>query len=528
MSDRQQDLVDGYCSGSLTGEEFAELERALRRDAELREQLLEYRMLDSDLRSFASTLYGPASAETTDLEPSGKIRRLRLERWAAAAVIILLLGIVGHLVFREATSTEPIVAETEDDGVALLVHAVEAKWKDASFLPYESISPGRWELLEGVIELEFYSGASVILEAPAVIEIQSEYGGTLHEGKLRAQVPVQAQGFTIRTRELKLVDLGTEFAVEVTQDNGTAVHVLDGKVELFTPQSATDNGQELTAGQGQLVEPNGRQSEIAVDADHFVGREELARRVREIRLLTYQRWQAASASLKADPRLLAYYDFQPVPEADRTLPNLSLNQYPEFDGAIVGAVWKWGRWRDLKRSLDFKNPADRVRIDVPGRTHSMTLAAWVRLDRFDGQQSVLLDSEEWERKGAVHWRILRRGALELVVNNGLSSKEKTSSVPCTLQTGDFHRWMCLVAVYDGEKGIVSQYRNGDLLGVTNLSEMVPVEVGLAEIANRTRTDSGSQKVRRFNGRFGELMIFKEALSASEISKLHENGNKYHW
>jgi len=37
----------------------------------------------------------------------------------------------------------------------------------------------------------------------------------------------------------------------------------------------------------------------------------------------------------------------------------------------------------------------------------------------------------------------------------------------------------------------------------------------------------SRQIRQFNGRIGELMVFSEALSAEEITKLHQNGNKYH-
>jgi len=526
MNKRHQDLVDGYCSGSLTDVEFAELEEALRHDHGLRQRLLEYRMLDSDLRSFASTASADTSGGVAGAQQTGRPRRLRFELWAAAAAILILLGAVGVLILKDAGTDGIAPVEAVDNGVAVVTRSVGAEWTGVSLLPYDSVAPGRWELLKGVVELEFYSGASVILEGPASLEILSENGGTLHYGKLRAHVPVQAQGFTIRTREIELVDLGTEFAMEVTRERGTAVHVLDGKVELFAPDGTASSGKELVAGQGQLVDPSGRRSEIVPDPGRFVSREELARRVRELRERTYQRWQVASARLREDPRLVAYYDFETGPEEERDLPNVSLNPHPGLNGAIVGARSKWGRWRGLKRSLDFKHPADRVLIEVPGRANAITLAIWVRLDRFDSHYSVLLHSQVWERPGAVHWRILRRGAMELVVNNGRSSSQKTSSVPCVLQPGDFHRWMSLVVVYDGERGAVSQYRNGVLLGVADLTKVVPIAIGKAEIANRTRSDKGSQKTRHFNGRIGELLIFNKSLSAAEIAELHQNGDKY--
>jgi hypothetical protein len=526
--------VDGYCSGSLSDAEFAEFEEALRHAPELRRQLLEYRMLDSDLRSFASAASEMAVVETAGQQHTGKVRRLRLELLAAAVAIILLLGVVGRLVLRDVPSVDlrdiPIAGTTEaepvDYGVAVVARAVGAEWKDAILLPSDSVAPGHFELLKGVVELEFYSGASVILEAPAALEVLSENAGILHYGKLRAHVPFQAQGFTIRTREIELVDLGTEFAMEVAEDTGTAVHVIDGKVELFVPDQPADKGKELVAGQGRLVDPSGSLSEIAANPDHFMSREELAQQERELQERTYQRWLAASARLREDPRLLAYYDFQPKLDQERVLTNLSLNTYPGLDGAIVGARWKWGRWREHKRALDFKSAGDRVLIEVQEIANSMTLVTWVRMDRSLNPYSLLLHSHFWQRPGAVQWRIQKRGSIELQVNNGQSPKQETSDAPLDMQPGDFQRWMSLAAVYDGQRGIVSQYRNGILLGVSKPEKMVPLEIGKAEIANRIGPDEDSRKIRHFNGRIGELMIFNEALSASEIAELHQNGNKY--
>ena len=52
----------------------------------------------------------------------------------------------------------------------------------------------------------------------------------LRQGKVRALVPKPAQGFRVHTASGDVVDLGTEFALEVTEDHAD-VHVLDGEVE---------------------------------------------------------------------------------------------------------------------------------------------------------------------------------------------------------------------------------------------------------------------------------------------------------
>ncbi|MEM7012915.1 MAG: hypothetical protein AAF585_15675, partial [Verrucomicrobiota bacterium] len=325
-SEEQMELVARYLEGRANADETSRLEALMLANTQLRVDFLSYARVDAMLPRATGE-----APELIDFESRHRPKHLWWT-WgliaSAAAGLVMLLG-----VWRDGSEEEAV-----DDGVAVVARAVGAEWKDDSLLPGDSVAPGRLDLLKGVVELEFYSGASVILEAPAALEVHTEYAGTLHYGKLRAQVPVQAQGFTIRTREIELVDLGTEFAMEVAPETGTAVHVLDGKVELLAPDKPT---KELVAGQGQLVDPSGKRSEITPDPSRFVSREELAKRVRELRDQTHQRWLTSSANLKEDLRLVAYYDFQPLAERERILPNLSPNSYPGLDGAVVGAQWKW-------------------------------------------------------------------------------------------------------------------------------------------------------------------------------------------
>jgi len=54
IDDRDLYLIDSYCSGNISQEEFQELEEALRNKAEVRKTLAEYRGLESALRASAS------------------------------------------------------------------------------------------------------------------------------------------------------------------------------------------------------------------------------------------------------------------------------------------------------------------------------------------------------------------------------------------------------------------------------------------------------------------------------------------
>src|SRR5262249_26502540 len=169
-----------------------------------------------------------------------------------------------------------------DDSVAVLVQAAGAEW-DASGLamrPGALLAPGWLLLKSGVARLEFYSGAIVILEGPAEFQLISRTEAFCKRGKLRATVPPQAQGFTVGSPKLDLIDRGTEFGLEV--GDKTEVHVFEGKVEVYKAgaKGAPDARQELTTGRGLRVEDPGGLKAIASNPKAFLSPRELAERSR--------------------------------------------------------------------------------------------------------------------------------------------------------------------------------------------------------------------------------------------------------
>src|SRR5262249_54978204 len=153
-------------------------------------------------------------------------------------------------------------AEPTDNTVAVLLQAPGAEWEGTgpAMRAGTPLPPGRLRLKSGLAHFEFYSGATVILEGPADLELISSKAAYCARGKLRATVPPEAQGCKVRTPQLDLVDRGTEFGLQVGAGDRTEVHVFQGKVELYDagsdPQAAAH--QELTTGQGVRLDGPGR------------------------------------------------------------------------------------------------------------------------------------------------------------------------------------------------------------------------------------------------------------------------------
>ena len=117
--------------------------------------------------------------------------------------------------------------------VATITGVLDADWKNkensASY--GEPLTEGRKLSLEGgLVQLTFESGAKLLVQGPTDFVVQSEMRGVLDAGKITAVVPSRAHGFTVRTPTAEIIDLGTEFALQVDDLGGAEVHVLDGEV----------------------------------------------------------------------------------------------------------------------------------------------------------------------------------------------------------------------------------------------------------------------------------------------------------
>ena len=88
----------------------------------------------------------------------------------------------------------------------------------------------------GLVNIEFVSGAQVVLQGPAQFVLEGENSLKLLRGRLAACVSKGAEGFAVYAPGLEVVDLGTEFGVAVGQgkDSDTEVHVFKGLVQVDT------------------------------------------------------------------------------------------------------------------------------------------------------------------------------------------------------------------------------------------------------------------------------------------------------
>ena len=424
----------------------------------------------------------------------------------AACLAFALLWIAG---------TGNAVNEELPPGVAVIESLVgELELDESNRHEGDSVGPGILEL-DGYVSLEFYKGARLTVAGPAKLELVDPQRVICHFGKIRANVPAVARGFTVVTAESEIVDLGTEFAMEVGPTGQTEVHVFDGEVEAYDAERSPDSKTLLTAGLAMKIKNADDWEAIPAQAERFDDLTHIDQLSDDEDAQKLEAWKAVNAAAKQDSRLIAYYDFVRDPAKRRTLVNRALSG-EEFDGAIVGARHKDGPWPG-KQSLEFKRPGDRVRIHLPGQYENITLAAWVRIDGIDRTHSSLMLTDGYD-EGEIHWQFKNDGSLSVGIHH--PSGKNNYSEKGFMDLSQLGNWFHLVTVIDQNEGSLSHYLNGELFAMKNLKGSGALNFGDASIGNWDQpVDNGKSNIRGLNGRIAELMVFKEAIGAEEVKRL---------
>ena len=155
-----------------------------------------------------------------------------------------------------------LYASETPDYDASVVATVDCRWTDEAKQVGDRLYAGdELHLEQGLVELSFECGARFVLEGPASFTINDAMSASLNRGKLSAEVLPRASGFLVQTPSSKVVDLGTEFGIDVGDDGRSEVHVFRGEV-ISWPFSAENSGEKLVRSEIRL----GKDEAIKFDA----------------------------------------------------------------------------------------------------------------------------------------------------------------------------------------------------------------------------------------------------------------------
>jgi len=235
----------------------------------------------------------------------------------------------------------------------------------------------------------------------------------------------------------------------------------------------------------------------------------------------YTRWIAHKSMLKADEDCILYYDFE---EGEgETLENIALSigrkgyRREALNGVIANGTWTEGRWPMKNAGLfDKANP---TYVTAPYqktiKTFSqLSVMGWVRADDLTGTQYII--SKWWSSGNYRSWGLYFSGnnIRWRATNNG-----RDSGVQNYIST-DYRQyegeWTHIAATYDGAD--LALYINNVQVGTAAQDSIYPttksIFIGGAEDGDNYCLD----------GAIDEMIVFKRAISESDIKSHYEMGN----
>ena len=234
------------------------LERLLRaelsrdqRNALLPEEIIAQLNYDAQAELFAGRI-------TTRLQQMRtlRIRRRRTALWALAAGVAVLL-------------TGSFWLRSPGPSFARLIAAEAAEWKGSGIALGAPVGNRPVTLTQGFIQLRFNHGTLLVVEAPARFTIRGEKRVRLDYGRAVATVPQAGHGFVIDSPDAEVIDLGTQFGVDVNSAQDTEVHVLQGHVRV-RPRGETKSTDVFSNEAVRVTSASFQTQPVEAELDRFL------------------------------------------------------------------------------------------------------------------------------------------------------------------------------------------------------------------------------------------------------------------
>ncbi|MCH2206967.1 MAG: FecR domain-containing protein [Lentisphaerales bacterium] len=373
---------------------------------------------------------------------------------------------------------------------------------DANVKLGDWLNPGDVTLYSGEMELAFDSGARVLLQGQVDFRLETAQRAFLYEGKLTAYVPPEAKGFIINTHEGTIVDLGTEFAVNVDRDQRVDVHVLEGEVEASLLEGSAV--KLLTKNQSVRIAEGGfRESLIPVTSFERLRSQDTTLKTAYI----YWPFESEENGILKDQGNSGFGDFYNL-----ELQNQSIALQPgKFGNAL---------------KLNGKRQYLTSKFKGIGGTDPRTISFWLKIppNLKDGEHYAII---AWGRVAPTQkWQLGINFQRSTGVRGAIRTEFSKGYVVGTTDLRD-GRWHHITSVFIGGDNAdvaphVRHYVDGRLEGVSGYQ---PIKINTATTAPDSQPAFIGKYINRngwyFRGAIDEMYIFESALTPAQIVMLRD-------
>lgn len=386
------DLCNALADDRLDSTHRARLNEVLATSDEARRFYVRFAAMNASLCDYAGEAQTDAPAP-----PKPKLIRHPMAWWIGIGAVAASIALIFSL--REKTDDAP-------PSVAWLTGAKDARWSEVSGpQPGDALERGRrLELASGLAEVTFDSGARVVLEGPASLDVESAWAASLNSGTLTASTPNEAAGFRVANPAVAVTALGGDVRISTDRSGGAEVVALDGAAEAAAPGRAEKHllkSKQARRFAGGSVQPV---SDLDAKLTRFAERARLDRKGRPVKLTrgpharTMAFWvrvpQDAAPGAQAEIAGFGHKKSNPLRVAWNTTPEHGLlgALRSEIDGeSIVGRTsLRDGQWHHVAVMIvgGKKNGRIELKQYVDGRLEGSTMLSRGKLDANDPREFV--------------------------------------------------------------------------------------------------------------------------------------------
>lgn len=255
--------------------------RSEAQDASVFQEAVKKDLEDTSIRHFIELTPGDEQPDHQEPDRSPVVRPVfgHRELWKslmnAAAIILIALTVVklDQVLWRSVARHDPqlpLATLVDQVGELKEVDAESAYVNGADLYAHTLYTLNRNEVVEAV----FLNGAQVSIEGPATFSLMDGETVFLEEGRAYVSVPKGTQGFTLESHEARVIDLGTEFGLEVDHEGNSQIYTYDGLVSVMAIREGNTVSQDFVeAGQARRLPRNSTEiREIAFEENRFIRR----------------------------------------------------------------------------------------------------------------------------------------------------------------------------------------------------------------------------------------------------------------
>lgn len=489
----------------------------------------------------------------------------KLVFYGGIAALLMVCGLIlsAYLPDRPATETprdtvdhgaplsEGAVVAARPNSYGLVIDSVGAVWKGAPDAEVDghALEPIDGELYEdvpyslqqGYARVQLEDGAVIIVQSPCDFVLEGPGKIRVHSGKVVCLCETESsKGLVVNTPSARIVDLGTEFGVQVDPDKGVHARVFQGVIALTSAKPAEGPGDQpsseliLKSGKAVEVDTGGHIHEVPEKEVVFVRDAEydIHRSIGDTpysRKLVYDR-----EVLLQMEGLELYYTFDGDSVQNSVVTNQANAASKRLAGRIVGDVRRVpGRFDEHDRAMRFGHSdqgegwieVDPQNEDVFDFSGSFSICLWVRTDGLPlrWRPAIIKGDRSWRvQSGNVE---STPGALQCEIGH-VYDKDQYHVVYNThsIDDGQWHSWAVVYERHpDGLSGTFTTYVDGQVVAVQQAAHTLkdtqdPVCIG--NIGSGVRT-SPEEFVRQFVGEIDDVCVFSRALTQEEVETMYQ-------